>query len=104
MTSPYFDGLGEACLATFGDAVPAIYLSQVDDSEPVDVEVIFNARYQKVDQNGIEYGTPRPVAWFRTGLIVPKYGDAITIESVAYKINEIAPDGLEITELGLTAP
>lgn len=104
MPASIFDGLGETVLETFKEPEQASYLSQIPLSQPVTLDCIFNARHQEKDYEGVVVGAPRPVAWFATGEIEPKYGDSWTVAGVTYKIIDVKPDGLELTELGLQAP
>lgn len=102
MPAPFFNGLGEAILETFKDVQQAVFTPQVGPAQPIDV--IFNDRHEDVDLNGIPYGAPKPTAWIRTGLVNPAFNDTLVINSVSYLIKEIKPDGLELTQLTLTAP
>ena len=68
------------------------------------MEVIFHARHQEVDRDGIPIGSPRPVAWHITGEISAQDKDIIEIEGTDYLIRDTKPDGLEITELLLVEP
>ena len=103
MPSPFFNGLGNQLLQIFKDSEPATLFSQeTDDSRPV--SVIFHARHQDTDRNGIPYGAPRPVAWIEISSNPPKYGDILTIGEVDYVIRETKPDSLELIELVLSEP
>lgn len=104
MPSAFFDGVGDQVLEAFKDPQQATWLSIVPDSDPVNLDVIFNPRHQEVDHNGIAYGALMPVCWFRIGLIEPDFGDDISIAGITYKVNEINPRGDELVELRLTAP
>lgn len=106
MPSPFFKGLGETVLGIFKDEAKAVFKPQ--NGYPQPLEVIFNARHQAVDVQGQEIGAPNPTAWFRTGLITPVYGDTLEVvvegTSINYRIINVAPDGLELTQLDLDEP
>lgn len=89
-------------METFGDRVKAIFKPSSGGMKKV--EVIFHARHQEVDRDGIPYGSPRPIAWHITGEIEAKDRDVIEINGIDYLIRESKPDGLEITELLLVEP
>ena len=99
MPSHFFNRLGETVLEIFKNSKAAIFNPQVGQAQSV--EVIFLDRHRDIDIHGHEYGAPKPVAWFRTGLIDPVYKDEIEIENKNYSIVEIKPNGHEITELTL---
>jgi len=97
MPSHFFDGLGEQVLGIFQEEVKALFKPQDGITQPI--EVIFNDRHQDVDDFGKPYGAPNPRAWFRTGLICPKFGDILEVGKRSYIVREVKDDGLEITEL-----
>lgn len=99
MPSPFFNRLGETVLEIFKNSNKAVFNPQEGQSQSI--EVIFLDRHKDIDIHGKEYGAPKPIAWFRTGIIEPKYKDQITIENKVYSIVEIKPNGHEITELTL---
>lgn len=100
MPSPYFDGLGDKCLDIFKDEVKASFRSQTGVIQSI--EIIFNDRHQETDMDGRAYGAPKPMAWFKTGLICPVYGDLLYVNDAKYIIREVKDDGLELTELTLS--
>ncbi len=98
MPSPAFNGLGQAIHNVFKENQSAVFKPQIGSNESV--EVIFHARHQETDRDGVPYGAERPVAWILTAAgIDPKYDDGLEINGVDYIIKEIKPDGLEIVEL-----
>lgn len=93
MASRFFNRLGETIVEIFKEPQDGIFQCQP-------IEVIFESSHQDIDINGRPYGAPKPVAWFKTGMISPVYGDIITIAAKDYTIVEIKVDGIsQVTEL-----
>lgn len=107
MPSPLFDGMGDTLLGLHKNGAQATFTPQV--GTPLQLDVIFNDRYQKilVGNAGAGYGAPTPTAWIKVDAIapvVPAFGDVLTINSIDYVIRGIEFDGLEMYELPLSAP
>ncbi len=99
--------MGETLLSIYKERHAALITPKEGEPYPVG-EVIFNAVYQEVDVNGVEYGAPYPAAWVSKKLhpgildnsILTIY-EADGITGKDYIIRHAEDDGLELYRLKL---
>jgi len=70
---------------------------------PSTITVIYDNEYISSIMDGVEVENTNPIVMCRTSDVVnAKHGDTITVNSIAYKIINIKPDGTGITTIELS--
>lgn len=97
MPSNYFSGFGAKMVGFFGEEKSAVFHPVSGQHQTI--EVIFNSAHREIDVDGKPYGSPKPVAWVKNGLISPSFNDVLEVDGKRYLIKDDKPDGLELMEL-----
>ena len=103
MTGQILKGLFDTVLSVFKEKDTATY-TPVAGPPSTELDVIFLVKHQEVDSFGIAFGSARPTAWIKSGIVTPDNGDTLEIDSVVYVIREDEFDGHETIKLTLEAP
>lgn len=105
MTGPRaFKGLHRRVQKRLGEPAKAGFLAQSGEAQ-IDVDIIFQSHFRELDEAGVTFGGPHPVAWIDKDLVddkvihLPDDGDKLVIEGKEYKIREIEPESSQYIKL-----
>lgn len=100
MAARVFKGLHKRIQMRLKEPVKAGFFSQSGQGR-VDIDGIFLADFQEVDDFGMKFGAPHPTFWIEQGCVNPIDGDLLEIGDKVYKIREVSPASSQYIKLTL---